>query len=101
MCHMVCLAAGVSAEAVLIGVGTAVKLESIKKAALKGAEQPRERSQPLVRPCPRFQSPGVSGCAVRVRARLRQCVRVLQHTLRKRERRRQFEQVMSSSCTST
>ena len=52
---MVCLAAGVSAEAVLVGSGTAVKLESIKKAALKGAEQPRERSQPLVRSCPACQ----------------------------------------------
>ena len=42
------LRAGTSAEAVLMGGGGAVRLEGLKKAAVKGAEQPHEPSQALV-----------------------------------------------------
>ena len=43
-----CASAGTSAEAVPMGGGGAVRLEGLKKAAAKGAEQPHEPSQALV-----------------------------------------------------
>lgn len=43
-----CVSGGTSAEAVLMGGGGAVRLEGLKKAATKGAEQPYEPSQALV-----------------------------------------------------
>ena len=36
---------GTSAEAALMGAGGAIKVDGLKKAVLKGAEQPHEASQ--------------------------------------------------------